>query len=62
MELLVKRHYSSSLPENIHGVGPVLYDRLQVHLDSQAGTLAGAGVAVEDFLASWMDTICIGRK
>lgn len=48
MELPVKGHYSSSVPENLHGVGPGWCDRLQLGWDSPAGTSVGAGVARED--------------
>lgn len=41
MELLVKGHYSSSVPANVCSVGPGRCDRLQVCLDSQAGTSVG---------------------
>lgn len=60
MELLVNGHYSS-VPENM-GVGPGLCNRLQVHLDSQAGTSLGTGVVTEGFLAMGMDRVCIGSK
>lgn len=62
MGLLVKGPCSSCVPENIWNVGPGLCHRLQVHLGSQAGPSAGAGVAMEGFLARWMDRVCIGRK